>query len=101
MRSNDDERSQSPIEYARVPFIFRSPVVTRRRLFHLLDFIEFVADPMFTLWTRFVGSTFAKNLCRHLDNNKASWDDIAEEMSTTSSEAEDDLAESSAGSADC
>ena len=39
-------------------------------------FFEFVVDPLFTLWDRFASSTLSKLLCRNLDNNKASWDDI-------------------------
>jgi hypothetical protein len=39
-------------------------------------FFEFIVDPLFTLWDRFLNSSLSKLLCRNLDNNKASWDEI-------------------------
>eukprot|EP00118_Oscarella_pearsei_P003175 m.13295 g.13295 ORF g.13295 m.13295 type:complete len:527 (+) comp24639_c0_seq1:571-2151(+) len=52
-------------------------------------FIEFVVDPMFTLWDRFVGSPLTKSLCRNLDNNKVMWDDIASQLDDESAASTD------------
>ena len=41
----------------------------------LTGFIDFIAEPLFTLWAEFCDTSFTRDICRQIDNNRSHWDE--------------------------
>lgn len=42
----------------------------------LTGFIDYIANPLFTLWADFCDSSFTRDICRQVDNNRSHWEDL-------------------------
>lgn len=42
----------------------------------LTGFIDFIAEPLFTLWAEFCDTSFTRNICQQVDNNRSMWEDV-------------------------
>lgn len=42
----------------------------------LTGFIDFIAEPLFTLWAEFCDTSFTRDICRQIDNNRSHWEEV-------------------------
>ena len=42
----------------------------------LTGFIDYIAEPLFTLWADFCDTSFTRDICRLIDNNRSHWEEV-------------------------